>query len=459
MNMATPRDIHPSIASSATSPRDGKPPPSPPMPSPVTPTQKPSYPPAAEKYARLESLLRQTLALAGEISETKTPLKPARPYARPYTAGDTPAHLPRDCIILRKTTSSAEMETPGSGSGAGTTGGFDVRRHSATAHPRCVVARRSFSSSSFSACCGRGGGGRRNNTREGAASGIRTGGGGGEDEQHDRNRLGGGGGGGGEPEGSWDSSGASAGSSPSSVQEPFSPETLAQSLDAVVEGAEKEKRRAAKRLRETTGSRPDSAPPTRTSVAAPPPPYSPSPGPERPSQGSRLFPSLQTSEAAEPRLAGTSRWYVRIVPLVQRAGQEITSSSACLEPPPPPGTPMFMKLEAVFPYPCFAAADGAASSVEDDAAVTTGWDSEGSYIIIGRRPPVVDLSPADDDDDETHFRSCADYRRDHVAPQDRHRQSLQDYIEEWEREAGLTEAETEGSGEGDEMDRMDWAGD
>lgn len=429
MNMAFPRDIPQSIASPATSHPNGESP-SPPLPSPVTPTQKSS---PAEKYARLESLLRQTLALAGEISEIKTPLKPARPYARPYTAGDTHTHLPRDCIILRKTSSAAM--TPDSGTD---TGGFDVRRHSATAYPRSVP-RRSFGSSG---CC-RGG----PNTR--ASVSIRIG-----DDDHDKNRRSG------EPE-CWDSSGASAGSSPS-VQEPFSPETLAQSLDAVVVGAG---RRRAKR-RETTagchlaGNRPDSAPPTQSSMAAPPPPpYTTSPAPERPA-GSGFFPSLQTSEGGEQRLTGTltptatPRWHVRIVPLLQRAGQE-TASYSCSEPPLPPGTPIFMKLEAVFPYPCFAPTDGAASTDEDNAAaaaaVMTGWDSEGSCIIIGRRPPVVDLSPVDDEN-EMHFQSCEDYKRDHMS-QDGHQQSLQDYIEEWERGTDVAEAEMDGSGERDEMGR------
>lgn len=423
MNMATHIDIPQSIASPATSHPDGESP-SPPLPSPVTPTQKSS---PAEKYARLESLLRQTLALAGEISEIKTPLKPARPYARPYTAGDTHTHLPRDCIILRKTSSAAMTSASGAG-----TGGFDVRRHSATAYPRSVP-RRSFGSSG---CC-RGG----PNTRSSVS--IRIG-----DDDHDRNRHSG------EPEG-WDSSGASAGSSPS-VQEPFSPETLAQSLDAVVVGAGK---RRPKR-RETTagcrlaGNRPDPAPPTRSSTAAPPPPpYTPSPAPERPASPG-FFPSLQTSEIEEQRLAGTPRWHVRIVPLLQRAGQE-ASSYSCLEPPPPPGTPVFMKLEAVFPYPCFAAADGAAPTDEGNAAaaaaVMTGWDSEGSYIIIGRRPPVVDLSPVDDEN-EMHLQSCEDYRRDHMSKEGRE-QSLQDYIEEWERATGVAEAEMEGSGDRDEIGR------
>lgn len=309
----------------------------------------------AEKYARLEDLLRQTLALAGEISETKTPLKPVEPY----TAGGMHAHLPGECIVLRRTT-----EQPARGAAS-----FDVRRRSSASYPR-----RTGSGSSSGSNNNNGNSKRRKviaaRTRSTTVAPVP--GSSSDDSELDDSAIA--------------SSSASVGSA--FVQEPFSPRSLVLSLDAVVEG---NCPMGEELVCLDVGSVvPDSPPQTRAVVASPPPP--PSTPAFEPTRGSSRPPpllshSIEEEEAEEeegcrPRTPASppAGWHVRIVPVAfgGSPGQETASGGS--------SSPALVKLEAVFPYRFFAA-----DALESDSlGAETGWSSEGSYIIIGRRPPVVE---------------------------------------------------------------------
>ncbi|KUI61045.1 hypothetical protein VP1G_08239 [Cytospora mali] len=263
----------------------------------------------------------------------------------------------------------------------------------------------------------------------------------------------------------------------SSVQEPFSPGTLALSLDAMVEGDSSDSGSCildsgsstpfANRLPETNKksslssieevkepgaiTRPPSPPqitPTERSPelrrrAPPPPPPSkttstqtpasphspdcprvrdrssstqscPLPGSHaqlcrgmnnsRHSMDSPLSP-LKGAINRYETTGGTNqtlpcRWQARIIPI------PCSPSSGS----PPSTTPTFVKLEAIFPYKSFA--DG-------NAASPPGWSSEGSYTIIGQ--PLLDNAPGD-----PHFQDCGQDFQD--VPE----KSLQDYIDEWD---------------------------
>lgn len=314
-----------------------------------------------EKYTRLEDLLRQTLALAGEISETKALLKPVEPY----TAGGTHTPLPEECIVLRKT-----AEQPARGGGR-----VDVRRHSRARYPRRTLSGSSGSSnssnSSNSSCKSEG------NVRTigpPAAAQGRT-----DDSELDDN--------------------ASASASSSLLQEPFSPRSLALSLDAVVEG-NCEKGHELVCL-DAGSSAPNSPPLTRAVLVASPPPGPPPPPPTpasapiiRTSWRPPVLPSshrIGEEDAQDedygrhprtPAPAPLSDWRVRIVPVAADGspGQETSSSGS--------SSPALVKLEAVFPYRVFAT-DGTDSEAADS---TSGRRSEGSYVIIGRRRPVVNAA-------------------------------------------------------------------
>ncbi|KUI72870.1 hypothetical protein VM1G_08450 [Cytospora mali] len=347
-----------------------------------------------EKCGRLEQLLREVLALAGEIAEEKG-------QERAKSVDD----LPGECIILRK----ASVANP--------TGAKQrTRRHS---FPRPInfgdVERESEESQDPPA--------------------------------------------------------------ESSVQEPFSPGTLALSLDAMVEGdssdsgscildsgsstpfanrlPEPNKKSSLSSIEEvkepgaitrppsplqitpTEGSpelrrrAPPPPPPSKTtSTQTPASPYSPDclrvrdrssstqscplPGSHAPlcrgmvnsrhSMDGPLSPMKGAINRYETT-GGTDqtlpcRWQVRIVPI------------PCFPSPgvPPSTTPAFVKLEAVFPYRFFA--DG-------NAASPPGRSSEGSYIIIGR--PPLELHPGD-----PHSQDCG---QDFQAVPEK---SLQDYIDEWD---------------------------
>lgn len=358
------------------------------QPSPPHSDDSPSSPSSQEeKYARLESLLCQTLALAGEISETKTPLKPIRPY----TAGGTHTHLPGECIILRKTCSAAVSEPTGNGVSRGA---FDVRRHSSTNYPHHIGRHGRAIKLSLTppTMLGR----QTDNDRE--------------DESSDSVES-------------------------SSIQEPFSPGSLAMSLDAVVENnrsrdelvcLESFDNQTSSPVTGTSTSLPVSPPPpSRATISPPPPPPATTPG----SQGRAASPPGRANSRPPPashQATGTEdchsgsplRWHVRIVPVA------LGSSS---------NTPALVKLEAVFPYRFFLGRDRDGKTTAA-AAATAGWSSEGSYIIIGR-PPVglpdsrdagVDAELMEDSRDPL---PREDYEHHFQVAHDR---SLQDFIDQWE---------------------------
>lgn len=403
------------------------------MPSPEsksTQDEPPSPASPDDKYTRLEDLLRQTLALAGEISETKTPLKPARPYAYAH------AHLPGECIILRKTSATASEPA----------GGFDVRRHSNTSYPyrtrRRMIRGRMTAAAAAAAAAAAPSPTTTATARKQSASDDDN-----EEEEED-----------------------SASVDSSSVQEPFSPGSLALSLDAIVEGnrgtSELVFRDNASMTAMGTSRFPESPPPTRAMVSprsprsptspgsplqqqqqqegvqqSPPPP--PPPSGRRPTPTSVSIPVLETttrpsashrasSVGAEARPLSPPRWHVRILPV------SLTPRERNSLPPNTPASPAFVKLEAVFPYRFFA---------NGRTATTTGWSSEGSYIIIGRPPLVAGTNTGMADSPPLQ---CEDFEH---AFQTVHERSLQDFIDEWEYAAGTPAGERDDGREGQTSDR------
>lgn len=96
-----------------------------------------------------------------------------------------------------------------------------------------------------------------------------------------------------------------------------------------------------------------------------------------------------------------SRWHVRIVPV---------PSPPSLGAPWSTSPPAFVKLEAVFPC---------RSSADDGAEPSPAWGGEGSYIIMGR--PLADVYPG-----VSHFQ---DYG---IGSRDVRGEMLQEYVDEWD---------------------------
>ncbi|KAJ4416265.1 hypothetical protein N0V82_006869 [Gnomoniopsis sp. IMI 355080] len=222
----------------------------------------------------------------------------------------------------------------------------------------------------------------------------------------------------------------------SSMQEPFSPGSLAMSLDAIVEGKKSDiplvenSNSFADRLPESPPLTRATTSQTHASARSPTPGSTlaqdsmsqsaasapiPIPGPprSRPSASHRTSsPGLVRSfdDASSP----PQKWHVRILPVSIDREPELSSS-----PPRTPTMPAFVKLEAVFPYRFFS-----------DRHAAARWSGEGSYIVIGKLP-VQDEEQSSLGLDERGNECGSTAER-----------SLRDYIENWEdnmNELGATE--------------------
>ncbi|KAJ4396650.1 hypothetical protein N0V93_000871 [Gnomoniopsis smithogilvyi] len=313
-----------------------------------------------EKYNHLEDLLRQTLRLAGEISEELSREDPSRISAA--RAGYT--QTSGECIVLRTTSRTASEPT------------FQLRRQSSTGKKHRKLRPSDDSE--------------QNSTSPSAAS---------------------------------------------SMQEPFSPGSLAMSLDAIVEG-----KRSDIPLVENsnfiTDRLPESPPLTRvttsqthTSARSPPPGSTlsqdsmsesatsapiPIPGPRRarpPASHRTSSPGLVGS--GEGASSPAHRWHVCISPVFLHNEPEMSSS-----PPRSPIMPAYVRLEAVFPYCFFSSRHTAAHQ-----------NGEVPYIVIGKAPVKNEPNPP-------YMDEC-----DHKIEPSIER-SLHDFIEDWEGtvdELGATE--------------------
>lgn len=316
---------------------------------------------ASGKYFRLEDLLRQTLALVGDIADAKGH---DRRTAAGSTSPTTPHLLSSDeCILLRK--------------------------DSAVDHP-FFPRYRSYSSSSSLASPNL-----ANTTR--------------------RSRFASG-----EDSFDVDTSSAPSPSASLPVQEPFSPGILALSLDAVVE----QKRSGQNNNTEsfcldpsssitsldnsggsatatsvtTVGRVPNLTTITASSSWQPP---TPSTSPENlPSPSSacglwnlRSLPSHRRKSSRESTCceehqstasSASARWHVRILPISSLATGALAPVAGRCEAAdslpsstPLPATPAYVKLEAMIPY----------RFASDSTLATSGLSEDGSYIIIWRPPP------------------------------------------------------------------------
>lgn len=196
--------------------------------------------------------------------------------------------------------------------------------------------------------------------------------------------------------------GSRSASAAPSMQEPFSPGSLAMSLDAVVEGEKSRDLRCFENSTSLADRVADSSPLTRVttshesmseSVSAA---SAPIPIPGRP----RRRPSASHREASRSR---DYKWHVRIVPVALKRETIVPSS-----PPNTPVPPGFVRLEAVFPH-CFFSDNNSAAR----------WSGEGSYVIIGRRPI-----------DEDQSLLALDERQHEFGPAPE--RCLRDLIDEWE---------------------------
>ncbi|CAN8105961.1 unnamed protein product [Discula destructiva] len=225
-----------------------------------------------------------------------------------------------------------------------------------------------------------------------------------------------------------------------SMQEPFSPGSLAMSLDAVVEGKRSDDLRCFDNSTSLADKMSDSSSLTRVTTRTsqgPASPRSPTPGstlgqdpmsesvsatsapipiPGKPRKrpSSSLRNSSQSRASGEEASSPPPKWHVRIVPIALNREAILPSS-----PPRTPAAPAFVKLEAVFPYRFFSEGNSAAR-----------WSGEGSYIIIGR-PPMDDYqSPLNPDEFEHEFGPATE-------------RSLRDFIDEWECTVDETAGEVE----------------
>lgn len=217
---------------------------------------------------------------------------------------------------------------------------------------------------------------------------------------------------------------------PPLMQEPFSPGSLAMSLDAVVEGKRSDGLSCLENSSCLSDKLPESPPLTRATTRTsqgPASPRSPTPGSmlghdiisdsaseasapidipgkprQRPSASHRTSPVGRRFREDEPP-SPPPKWHVRIVPISLNRDPIYPSS-----PPRTPAPPAFIKLEAVFPYRFFSDGNAAAR-----------WSGEGSYIIIGRPPVDEGQSPLNLDESEHEFGPAT-------------ARSLRDFIDEWD---------------------------
>lgn len=223
-----------------------------------------------------------------------------------------------------------------------------------------------------------------------------------------------------------------------SMQEPFSPGSLAMSLDAVVEGERSDDQVCFENPASLADTLPESTPLSRVttsqerastrsqtpgsmlghesmseSVSAVSAPI-PIPGKPRCRPSASHRNSSQGPRAGEEPPSPPPKWHVRIVPVAFNRDPILPSS-----PPRTPAPPAFVKLEAVFPYRFFSDGNAAAR-----------WCGEGSYIIIGRPPVDEHQSPLNLDECEQEFGPATE-------------RCLGDFIDEWE----CSVDETAGQGE------------
>lgn len=324
-------------------------------------------PPSAEqqKYARLESLLLQTLALAGDIARTKN-----APESH-TTDASRPARRQADYIILRKTFRTPDRPSESANDHPGTNKTSSDASSAAISHPRSEA------------------------TSPGPIHPA-------EDSEPGDN-------------------GSAVTSPPSPIQEPFSPRTLARSLDAVVEGGrppggfggsedEEEAALLPSGLDEGVGTTGLMTP--ISSVAVSPPPPTPASVPVRSAsrsssawggpireeedeegadEGEEVLENDDEDSERHPQACGVfPRWWqVRIAPLgfdntFEHDSAESTSASTSFSVTP--ATSAIMKLEAVFP--CQDLMSNGINS--HDAAAAPTRSGEGSYIVIARQPILQD---------------------------------------------------------------------
>lgn len=393
---------------------------------------------SSNKYSRLEDLLHQTLALAAEIveaqkchnnpSDDKKRITPARLTSPPATTLNLLSGC--ECIIISKSAAAA-ASGPGSPS-----------------FPRY----HSYSSSNAASPPVLTNGARRANLASG------------DDDSFNA-----------------DTSSVTSPSAASSVQEPFSPGTLALSLDAIVEQKQSDHYNH-DQINETThldplsssltslggaaaaaaGRRPEwvitaasSQPPTPNSPQECPPPspsahgamsstlrsrsnhHRPSSPPPPPPEGTCC------NEQQSAATLASSQWYVRVLPIFSPChvghGANIDSggggggsrgaAASSLMPPLVPVSPTHVKLEAVLPYR-FAC---------DSGLATAGLNEEGSHITIGRPPQEGNNNYGISGSGQVYlpcpFADC--FHELQTVPAS----SLQDFLDDWECPAGLPESD------------------
>lgn len=322
-----------------------------------------------EKYARLEDLLRETLALAAEIASAKGPSKPTPPAA----ANDQ--HRQHDNHHVPGT-NQRKASTPASGE---------------PAHDKTSTRHNSTSTSLHDLY--------RPRRRPGQS---------GDETEQD----------------------GSPSASSSAVQEPFSPGSLALSLDAIVEGKkagdDDEKTAPPDLCCLGDASRIPESPPQPTRAALSRGPVAADQPDSRLVVAQRAVPLGVGGENVMVSPQSSPRWQVRIIPVPSRPREPISC------PPEISISPAVVKLEAVLPYRLFS----------DGNSAPEGWGSEDSYIIIGPPPMVcAGTSPAAGDTgvmEEKNPLGCPETERDF---QTVHDMSLQDLIDDWEYAAGTPEVE------------------
>lgn len=215
-------------------------------------------------------------------------------------------------------------------------------------------------------------------------------------------------------------------SAASSIQEPFSPGSLALSLDAIVEG----KRCDSEMCCLDTSSTANLASGRIPELAMSPRPSMPSTILDsqhahhltdgiKPSQGMGGFGERSIQSQVPPR------WHTCTLPVTSSVRtREILCS------PAPSVSSAFVKVEAVLPCRIFGGTNVGATS----------WNSEGSYITI-RWPPLDVASGNGMEDTSGHVRG-----HEH-RPQARSERSLQNLIDEWDYSAGPLELEERKGGE------------
>lgn len=378
----------------------------------------------SNKYTQLEDLLRQTLTVAGEIAEAKKCTDKCSTAARPTSPSVPPFLSSCECIILRKGTVSDRASSPPPPP--------QQNYSSNQPSPPVVVTTTKYSTVG----------------RKRPPSG---------DDSFDT-----------------DTSPVPSPSAASSLQEPFSPGTLALSLDAIVEekrGDETTKindnndtlcldstssmtsiggngsdpaasiAATAGRIPElltmaaaTTTTSPSQLSSPNTPQEYPPPPpsvyglssFRSLPGHHR--KSSREGAGSEEQQQSTVLSSAPSRWHVRIIPISSPpTGSGSTNiggnrEAVGISPSTPSAAfPAYVKLEAVIPY----------RYAHDSSLGAAALSGEGSYIIIGRPPQ------------DTNGGSGQMYLPGPLADcwhqlQTVREKSLQEYIDEWECPAGST---------------------